>query len=252
MAVRVVRLCRYPVKGLSAEDLARVTLERGECLPHDRRFALARAATDFDPRRPRWLPKTSFLMLMRDEKLAQLRTRFEEASGELSIEHRGRLVLSAPIATAAGRETVTRFFSDFVGSMPRLVEAPGHAFSDARQKCVSIVNLESVRALEAVARAPVDPIRFRANVYVDGLPAWKEFDWVGSGIALGEARLRIVSRIVRCAATAVNPQTAERDLMIPSLLQRSFGHDEMGVYGEVLAGGEVAVGDAVLATGGPA
>jgi uncharacterized protein len=77
MAISVVRICRYPVKGLSAEDLERVMLTAGQCLPHDRRFALAHAATHFDPTRPEWLPKTSFLMLMRDEQLAQLRTRFD-------------------------------------------------------------------------------------------------------------------------------------------------------------------------------
>jgi uncharacterized protein YcbX len=61
----------YPVKGLSAEKLDRVTLTRGECLPLDHRFAIALGSTAFDPARPEWLSKTHFIMLMRDEKLAQ-------------------------------------------------------------------------------------------------------------------------------------------------------------------------------------
>src|SRR5919106_1795670 len=104
MAISVVRICRYPVKGLSAEDLERVMLTAGQGLPHDRRVALAHAATHFDPTRPAWLPKTSFLMLMRDEKLAQLRTRFDEQRGEFTIERDGHLLLKAVMTDPSQRK----------------------------------------------------------------------------------------------------------------------------------------------------
>ena len=81
MAAAVAAIYRYPVKGLSAEGLDRVTLMPGECLPHDRRFAIALGSTLFDPQRPAWLSKTHFIMLMRDEKLAQLQTRFDAETG---------------------------------------------------------------------------------------------------------------------------------------------------------------------------
>ena len=54
----VVAIYRYPVKGLSAEKMDRVVLTPGECLPHDRRFAIALGSTRFDPEHPEWLPKT--------------------------------------------------------------------------------------------------------------------------------------------------------------------------------------------------
>jgi uncharacterized protein YcbX len=255
--ISVVKICRYPVKGLSPELLERVALSPGKCLPHDRRFALAHAATHFDPERPEWLPKTNFLMLMRDEKLAQLRTRFEEHSGHLTIEREGRMLLRAQLTDAGGRDRINEFFAGFLQDTargtPRVVEAPGHTFSDARQKpnsttyqYVSIVNLASIAALEREVRVAVDPIRFRANLYIEGIPAWTEFDWVDSGITVGRARLRVVSRIVRCAATAVNPSTAERDLNIPAILQKAFGHAHMGVYAEVIEGGEIARGDSLV------
>jgi uncharacterized protein YcbX len=252
--INVVRICRYPVKGLSPELLERVALSPGKCLPHDRRFALAHAATRIDPERPEWLPKTNFVMLMRDEKLAQLRTRFEAHSGHLTIERDGQMLVRAQLTDAAGRGRINEFFAGFlkdsVRGAPRVVEAPGHTFSDAKRKpnsttyqYVSIVNLASIAALEQEVRAPVDPIRFRANFYIEGIPAWRELDWVNSDITAGRARLRVVSPIVRCAATAVNPTTAERDLNIPAILRKAFGHTHMGVYAEVVEGGEIARGD---------
>ena len=43
---------RYPVKGLSGEKMDKVVLTPGECLPHDRRFAIALGSTRFDPEHP--------------------------------------------------------------------------------------------------------------------------------------------------------------------------------------------------------
>ena len=113
---------------------------------------------------------------------------------------------------------------------------------------VSIINLGSVAAIEGVVGMPVDPLRFRGNVYVAGWPAWREFDLVGQELVIGAgARLRIVKRIVRCAATNVDPDTGMRDLAIPATLMRSFGHADCGVYGEVVEPGAIAVGDRIVA-----
>ena len=253
-AATIAAIYRYPVKGLSAEPLARVALAPGECLPHDRRFAVALATTSFDPERPEWLSKTHFVMLMRDEKLAELSTSFDAPAGELTIEHAGGVALRARLTEPEGCRAVSAFLADFLGPAVegplRVVEAPGHAFADARRKpnattdkYVSLINRASVAALEAAVEAPVDPLRFRANVYLDGAPAWSELDWIGSEIALGGARLRVIAAITRCAATQVNPATAERDLDIPAALQRGFGHNLMGIYAEVVTGGDVATGD---------
>ncbi len=49
----------------------------------------------------------------------------------------------------------------------------------------------------------------------------------------------------RCAATQVNPDTAERDCNVPKELQQAFGHADLGVYAEIESGGLVRIGDAV-------
>lgn len=214
------------------------------------------AATRFDPARPEWLPKTSFAMLMRDEILAELHTRFDPERGVLAIARQGRPVFEAPITDAEGRGRAGRFFDEFLGERVdgplRLFEAAGHSFADARRrphastgKYVSLVNLASIGALEGAVERPVDPLRFRANLYVEGLPAWRELDRTDALITVGNVELRTVSPITRCAATHVNPATAQRDLDVVGSLRRAFGHIHMGIYAEVVRGGEIAEGDTV-------
>jgi uncharacterized protein len=256
MAATIAAIYRYPVKGLSAEAMDRVSLVPGECLPEDRRFAIALGTTAFDPERPAWLPKTRFVMLMRDESLARLATRFDAATGLLSIAQDDRLLLAEPIGEPEGGRRVAAFLEGFlagtVAGPLRVVAAPGHAFADARRKpnastdkYVSLINLASIRALEAAIGAAVDPLRFRANLYFDGVPAWRELDWLGGAITVGGARLRTIAAITRCAATEVNPQTAVRDLAVVATLERRFGHNLMGVYAEVEGGGDIAISDAI-------
>lgn len=258
MTAAIAQLYRYPVKGLSAERLERAALSVGQCLPEDRRFAIALGSTEFNPAQPQWLAKTHFIMLMRDETLARLGTSFDPASSVLTISENGRELLAEPLNQPEGCARIARFFEDFLGddvARPlHVVEAEGHAFADAypkpnatTDKYVSLISLASVRDLEGKLGRAVEPIRFRANVYFDGLPAWQEQEWVvpETTIAVGGARLRVIAPITRCPATDVNPETAERDIPMVKELMSHYGHSIMGIYAEVIGAGDIAVGDRV-------
>ena len=246
---QVTSLYRYPVKGLSPEPLPRVALEVGETLPADRRYAIENGPSGFDPEAPAWLPKSHFLMLMRNERLAGLETRFEDRSNLLTIRKGGDVAAQGDLETPEGRLAIEQFFvanfaSDLKGA-PKILSSAGHSFSDVARKVVSIINLASARAIENMVGAPVHPLRFRANLYVEGWPAWHEFDLMDRTLAIGATRLKVLKRIVRCAAVNVDPDSAERDLEIPQALQRRLGHGDCGIYAEVIAGGTIAVGDAI-------
>jgi uncharacterized protein len=245
---KIQAIYRYPVKGLSPEPLARTQLEVMETLPADRLYAIENGPSGFEPAAPRHQPKQRYLMLMRNERLARLRTRFQDTSHTLTIETEGREAARGDLRTSEGRAAIEAFLAGFCADElrgpPRVLHAPGFSFSDVARKVVSIINLASVTAIEDVIGRPVHPLRFRGNMYVTGWPAWREFDFLGQEITVARGpRLRVIKRIVRCAATNVDPDTGIRDLSIPNTLMRSFGHADCGVYGEVVEGGEIAVGD---------
>jgi uncharacterized protein YcbX len=243
-------LYRYPVKGLTPEPLASVTLEPGQTLPFDRIYAIENGPGRFDPGAPRHLPKINFLMLMRDERLATLRSAFNNETQVLTITRGGKPVVSGQLDTPLGRRLIEQFIAAYMKSelrgAPKIVHAQGHSFSDVAAKCVHVVNLASVRELERTIGRKVDPLRFRANVYVDGLPPWVELDWMEREIAVGPARLHVFARTRRCAATNVDPDTGARDTAIPAALARTWGHQDFGIYATVGAGGVVSIGDRVV------
>ena len=246
---RIGAIYRYPVKGLSPQKLGRTSLSPGQTLPADRLYAVENGPSGFDPAAPQYFPKQRFLMLMRNERLASLRTDYDEANHTLVITAEGREAVRADLRAKEGRLAVEAFFRRFMpGELrgpPKVLHGQNHSFSDVAKKVVSIVNLGSVAAVETAAGAPVDPLRFRGNIYVAGWPAWHEFELMGYKLAINGARLKVIKRIVRCAATDVDPATGIRDLTIPKTLQQNFQHADCGVYAEVLTGGDIATGDAI-------
>ncbi|MDQ2081305.1 MOSC domain-containing protein [Xanthobacteraceae bacterium Astr-EGSB] len=248
---RIKSLFRYPVKGLSPDPLGNTRLEPGRTIAADRLYAIENGPSGFDPAAPAHFPKQRFLMLMRNERLAALATRFDEATHVLTVCRGNRIAATGDLRTPAGRAVIETFFAgycaDELAGPPKVLQADGHSFSDVAAKVVSIINLASVAAIAGVVGVPVDPLRFRANLYVEGWPEWSEFDLVGREILIGAARAKVMKRIVRCAATNVQPGTGTRDLAIPKTLMQHFGHADCGVYAQIIAGGDVAVGDAVVA-----
>jgi uncharacterized protein len=249
--MHIVSLYRYPVKGLSPEPLEKVSLRPGETVPFDRAYAIENGGGRFDPNAPKYLPKINFLMLMRDERLATLQTKFDDATETLTVMRDGKQVARGQLSTPLGRQLIEQFFGAYMKvelrGAPKVVHAQGHSFSDVSAKCLHIVNLASLRELERTVGRPVDPLRFRANVYVDDVEPWAEFGWEGKEIEAGPVRLRIFARTQRCEATNVDPGTGARDMAIPAHIQRAWGHQDFGIYGKVVAGGDIAVGDTVKA-----
>ncbi|MDP4026038.1 MOSC domain-containing protein [Methylobacterium sp. NEAU 140] len=247
--IRLAALYRYPVKGLSPEPLERAVLETSGYFPGDRLYAIENGPSGFDATAPRHQPKTKYLMLMRDEALARLRTRYDDASATLTVEGAGE-PLAARLDTAEGRaaleDLIRRFVPEALRGEPRVLAAPAerYRFTDSATGYVSIINRASVQAVEAYLGVPVDPLRFRGNLLVEGLAPFAELEMVGRVLeAPSGLRLKITKRTVRCAATNVDPDSGVRDLDIPWTLDARLGHRDLGVYAEVIAGGALAVGD---------
>jgi uncharacterized protein YcbX len=142
--------------------------------------------------------------------------------------------------------------SEFVGRPLRLAQAlaAGNAV-DRPDGPVSLVSQASLDELARQAgREVVDARRFRMLVEVDGVGPHEEDEWLGREVRLGEARVRFLDRVDRCAITTQNPDTGERDLDTLRAIKSYRGlrdgkRLDFGIYGDVVEPGRVRVGDPV-------
>ena len=254
MQAQVASLYRHPVKGFTPERLSAATLKAGACFPCDRLYAVEDGPSGFDTGAPSHLSKMKFTVLAKIPAVAKARTAYDEASGVLTASAEGLAPFLVDLASDDGRRGFEAWLATLLGDEAkgplRVLEGPGaHRFMDSKQGFVSIVNLASVRDLAEKIGRPVDPLRFRANLYVEGWPAWVENGWTGRSVKIGDATAQVLKPIVRCAATHVDPVTAERDIEVVKALFDNYGHTFCGIYLNVTAGGGVAQGEAVVVEG---
>lgn len=250
--VTIEALYRYPVKGLTPEPLESVELRPMQTLPFDRAYAIENGPGPFDPENPQHLQKIHFVMLMRNEELATVRSLFDDSTETLVISKAGAEIARGDLRTEAGRaaieDAITRIVTSGLRGRPKVVVSPGHSFSDVAPKCIHLVNRQSLTALEGMLGTKVDARRFRPNLVIDGLEPWQELDLVGKKLRTGGITLEIFKRTERCAATNVDPETGARDLKIPSFLSKTLGHTDFGVYARIVDGGRIRVGDTLEVT----
>lgn len=253
MSGHVAGIFRYPVKGFTPERLAHAELAPGEGFPHDRVWAVENGPSGFDPEAPAFTPKQKFTVLAATPKIAAARTRYDEASGTLTAEAPGVRAFAGRLDETSGREAFAAWLTgvlpveDRRGPLKVVEGRGGFRFTDHPKGQVSIVNLASVRDLSARMGAQLDPLRFRANLYVEGWPPWVENEWTGRELMVGWARAKVFKPIVRCAATEVDPTTGERDQEVVKALFDSYGHMFCGIYVHVTSPGRVSSGDAATA-----
>ncbi len=249
MTASIAALFRHPIKGFSPEKVKLARLETGKAFPGDRLYAVEDGPCGFDPASPGFIPKQRFAVLAKFAEVAKARTRFDDATGVLNATAEGLEPFAGKLSDPAGQAAFADWLGELLGEAAdgplRLIDGAGHRFLDHPLGHVSIINLASVRDLEQRLGRPLDPLRFRANIYAEGWPAWVENDWEGRTVRLGEVETRVFKPIVRCAAPSVDPTTAVRDVDIPAELFRLYGNLHCGIYVQVTVGGTVREGDEV-------
>jgi len=243
----VAALYRHPVKGFTPERLDQAVLNTGQAFPGDRLRAIEIGPSGFDPAAPGHVSKMRFTVLARLPEIARVQTQWDEATDTLTLSAPEARDLTVRLGLDEDARRLEAWLTGVLGEQAtaplRLLDGAGHRFMDDPAGAVSVLNLASVRDLADRLGVAVDPLRFRANVWVEGWPAWVENDWTGRDLMLGATRLRVVKPIVRCVATHVDPATGTRDIDVVSALHDLYGHRWCGLYLSVETGGTIRPGD---------
>lgn len=239
----------HPVKTLGYEPLDQVTLNAGQVLPGDRAFAVLHEGGLRhleDGALTRWLPKSMFLRgaaadSLQAVKIARVGNKFQFRHPDL------------PDLEIIPKEDGAKLMAWLAPLWPDNKPAPAQlihstaAQTDSSHPRISILSLDSLRALEHRMGQPIGSDRWRGNLWIEGFDPLAERDWIDREVTIGPARLKIVKPIERCSAVEASTETGARDSDMLAALTDWCGAPDFGIFGEVIEGGTITPGDEVRA-----
>ena len=245
-SMTVESLWHFPVKGLEGACRDSVTLETGKHFPDDRIFAVGNGHARHKESPPGiWHKKAFFLQQMQFEQLAELQCAFDGT--KLSIHHRGSCVLLGDMDSDDGIAEIDAFFASLVGHQipgaPHLMRVTEGSYADTKDALISLGGTASVESFGNATGTRPDQRRFRLNIMLYTDIPFSENALVGKRVSLGDAELRVVAPVGRCAAIDVDPETAVRGSHCLPVMEQAFGHTDLGIFAEVLTGGQINTGD---------
>lgn len=254
--MRASRLFRFPVKGFPAEEIAEAVVDSGRGIRGDRVAAFTNGSLNVPA--DQWQRYSAFTVLKNYPDLQKW---------QVSTAPDSAITLTAPAGGSTtfcadddeSRAASAEFLSSHIppqGSHPRGIVVAGQGMFDSRESGISLINPATVEALgateegrAALGTGDLDPLRFRGNIFVEGLDPFAEFGLIGRIVRIGGVRLAISQAIERCPATTVNPVTTEVDVNVPRILASACGHLHCGVYGRILESGTITAGDEIVVEG---
>ena len=108
---------------------------------------------------------------------------------------------------------------------------------------ISLLNNKSIEDFKKKTNYEIETQRFRGNICVDGIEAWKERGWIGKVIKINNISFKVEKNIPRCVAINLKPNSDDNSLNLLQSLKKTYNHFDMGVYLTALDDGLINIGD---------
>jgi len=240
--IALSQIFRHPIKAHGVEAIDSAVLEAMKCIPFDRHWAVAHETAKISG--SEWAPCANFTRGSKAPGLVAIKAELDEVAEKITLTHPDL----EPITFDPETES-DRFIAWSAPLVPEgrasshIVSVPGRGMTDSDFPSISICNHASNRAVGQKLGQELSPLRWRGNLWLDGMALWEEFDLIGKSVEIGDAVLEVREPITRCLATTSNPDTGRRDADTLGALKDGWNHQEFGVYAVVTKPGKISVGD---------
>ena len=113
---------------------------------------------------------------------------------------------------------------------------------------ISLLNIQSINDFQNKIDKKFEISRFRGNIYVDGITAWEERNWIGKIIKIKNISFKVEKNIPRCVAINLKPKTDDNSLNLLKSLKKTYNHFDMGIYLTSLDDGKIEIGNKIEIT----
>ena len=241
----VTDIFRHPLKSHGREALKQVLLSKGKTMPWDRCWAVAHDASTADG--STWVPCVNFSRGSKAPSLMAIEAKLDEATETLTLSHPNQKDFTFQ---PNDERQLSGFLAWVKPLMPsgraqsaRIIRVPERGSTDTDYPSISINSHASLRAISDKVGMPLSPLRWRGNIWLDGLNPWVEHSWLDQRFRIGTVVFEGVEPVVRCLATTANPKTGERDADTLGALNDGWNHQNFGLYARVIKSGKISIRD---------
>lgn len=244
MSAHLAQIWRHPIKAHGFEELTATPIQAGKTLPWDRTWAVTHEASKAEG--GAWAACANFSRGAKAPHLMAIGAKLDTETPSLTLSHPEKDDLTFCPDDLAD---VARFIEWIAPLMPAdraastgLLRATEQGMTDSSFPSISIGNLATLRVLEQLAGQVLDVRRFRINLWIEGLAPFEEFEWVGKEISVGNVTFSAEEPITRCTSTMANPDTGRRDADPLAVMERHWGHQDLGIALVTQTDGDIALG----------
>ena len=251
--IKLINYC--PVKSLSFQSINSCQIKKNLGMPNDRIFAFSRGI-DYEKaktieKNPKERKLNNFLTLKNSPVLNKYN--FSYKGNKLTLILDGEEIISISADDQNEKSSLSKKLFELESTLINpiiLLKNTEYPFYDTSHSnnvfnSISLINLNSIKDFENKIEEDVEFQRFRGNLYVDGISAWEERNWINKIIKINNTSFKVEKNIPRCVAINLKPKTEDNSLNLLNSLKKTYNHFDMGVYLTALDDGQVNIGDNV-------
>ena len=251
--IKLINYC--PVKSLSFQSINSCQIKKNLGMPNDRIFAFSRGIDSEKAKTIEKNPKerklNNFLTLKNSPVLNKYN--FSYNGNKLTLILDGEEIISISADDQNEKSSLSKKLFELESTLINpiiLLKNTEYPFYDTSHSnnvfnSISLINLNSIKDFENKIEEDVEFQRFRGNLYVDGISAWEERNWINKIIKINNTSFKVEKNIPRCVAINLKPKTDDNSLNLLNSLKKTYNHFDMGVYLTALDDGNINVGDHV-------
>jgi len=248
-----------PVKSVSFQTIDSCEIKKNIGIVGDRNFAFSK---DLDTNKAKLFEKSPEERKGKWNKILTLKNspvlnkyNFLFKNDNLTLTFEDKEVLTIDINENSERQKLVNKIIELESSLKRPIvlmrnkEFPFFDTSVSKKvdfvNSVSLLNIQSINDFQDKIDKNIEISRFRGNIYVDGIKAWEERNWIGKIIKINNISFKVEKNIPRCVAINLKPKTDDKSLNLLQSLKKSYNHFEMGIYLVALDDGKIEIGNKI-------
>ena len=257
MSISISSINYCPVKSISFQSIKSCEIRKNIGIVGDRIFAFSKGLDlnqaqlfekKLEERRGKW---NKILTLKNSPSLNKYNFLFD--NDKLTLTQNNKEILTINIDETSEYELLSNKILELESSLQKpiyLMKNKDIPFFDTSisnktilNHSISLINTKSVEDFQNKTNQEIETQRFRGNIFVDGVDAWEERNWIGKIIKINDISFKVEKNIPRCVAINLKPNTDDNSLNLLQSLKKTYNHFDMGVYLTALDDGSINIGD---------